>query len=146
VNPEENILKLNLSSFEVIALEGLPMDIRAVARMDDSTWVIAGGMIGGPQVSDFVWKLSFSNPSGLQNINTDMKLYPVPVDQVLKVETNKQIDFWSILDYSLQEIKYGVHQNAGALELELADLCSGVYWLRLHHPRGETTFKKFIKR
>jgi hypothetical protein len=146
VAPSGNILEWNLSEFEEIALEGLPMDIRAVARMNDSTWVIAGGMIGGPQVSDFVWKLSFSNPSGLHNLKTEMKLYPVPVDQVLKIETNKQIDFWSILDYSLQEIKYGVHQNAGALELELADLCDGVYWLRLHHPRGETTFKKFIKR
>lgn len=146
VNPEENILKWNRSSFEVIALEGLPMDIRAVARMDDSTWVIAGGMIGGPQVSDFVWKLTFSNPAGIRILKTDMKLFPIPVDEVFTIETKQLFNSWCILDNSLNEVKSGILQNTGSFELHLGDLCSGIYWLRLHHPTGETTFKKFIKR
>ncbi len=145
VNPEENILKWNLSSFEEIALSGLPMDIRAIARMNDSTWVIAGGLVAGPQVSDQVWKLSYSNPAGIGKTENHMKLYPVPVDEVLKLENVKLIDSWSILDNSLKEVKTGFSEQSGSLELYLGDLCRGIYWIRLHHPLGESTCKMFIK-
>jgi hypothetical protein len=74
-----------------------------------------------------------------------MKLYPVPVDEVLKLENVKLIDSWSILDNSLKEVKTGFSEQSGSLELYLGDLCRGIYWIRLHHPLGESTCKMFIK-
>lgn len=145
VSPEETILKWNLSEFESLELDGLPMDIRSIARINDTTWVIAGGLLSGPEVSNKVWKLSYSGISGINEIQSNLLLYPVPAQTILKIKSEKKIVSWNVSDFGMKEVLAGVNTSEEYLEIDTGFLNPGVYWIKLHHPKGEITFRKFIK-
>lgn len=146
VTPVGNILSWIDEEFIETELSDLPMDIRAIARMTDSTWIIAGGMLDGPVLSDMVWMMTFSSPASINDQDYTTQVYPNPVEAALVVKSKEQIIKWSILDVQHKDLKSGEGEKKYEIMLNLLDLPQGVYWLRTHHPKGKISFSKFIKK
>jgi hypothetical protein len=73
----------------------------------------------------------------------DLSIYPNPVNEVLKIETENNVDFVEIhslngkLVARFDELKNG--------SLNLSNIDSGAYLLKLVQPNGNYTVRKFNK-
>ncbi|MGE3801617.1 MAG: Kelch repeat-containing protein [Candidatus Kapaibacterium sp.] len=70
VEPSEQIVEFNPanSSWSVETLPRLPMDLRGLAKVDEQTFVLIGGMAAGQRVSSQVLRLSLDDKSGVESV------------------------------------------------------------------------------
>lgn len=142
VLPVENILSFNSQGIEEFPLSGLPMDIRDIAKINDSTWVIAGGLIAGPQTSDMVWLLSYDSPNSIESFNSDFKIYPNPSKGIIELEFERPYKTIEVFDSQLRMIKEEQSGFALSHTLEIEKL--GVYWIKVTYQDGSIRFHKVI--
>ena len=89
---------------------------------------------------------SFSLDCGTLGINDlelskNISLYPNPAQSQIQLNSNETIKFVSIIDTFGKTIKVNLTNTSG---INISDLSSGIYFLRIHTDKG-MTIKKFIK-
>lgn len=142
VLPVENILSFTPQGFEELPLAGLPMDIRDIAKINDSTWVIAGGLIAGPQTSDMVWLLSYENPNSIESLKSELKIYPNPSTGNVHLEFKKPCRTIEVFDTELRMVSKEPGNISLNYTLKIEKL--GVYWLKVIYEDGSLQFQKVI--
>jgi hypothetical protein len=142
VPPVGNILSFNSQGLQEFPLDGLPMDIRDIAKINDSNWIIAGGLVAGPETSDMVWLLNYDGPSSINSINSQFKIYPNPSNGNIEIKLEKPAKQLEILDSNLNIIKQiqGNAKLSSALKIE----ASGFYWIKVLYQDGSIRFEKLI--
>ncbi len=86
---------------------------------------------------------------GITNIetiepNSNIKLYPNPVNDFLFLETNEQIRCVEIYTVTAKQIKPIKNYNTNS-GIKVSNLEKGLYFLKITNSTGATTFKKFVK-
>lgn len=91
VEPLNRDLILNGSNtWEENKVSTLPMDLRGIARVNDTVQYIAGGMLADQEVSNKVFKLEWGTPASRKSPNTvSFQAYPSVFGEYLSVEISK---------------------------------------------------------
>lgn len=92
-----------------------------------------------------------SNPPSCLFLNTNethknitlVKVYPNPVSDVLKINTNKDFKDYEIIDVSGKIIS---KNQLSSKEISLSHLTAGNYFIKLKDQQGNVTLLKFIKK
>lgn len=93
-----------------------------------------------------------SNPPSCLNLNTNeakeknitlVKVYPNPVSDVLRINTNKDFKDYEILDTSGKII---FKNQLSSKEILISHLTTGNYFIKLKDQQGNVTLLKFIKK
>ena len=72
----------------------IPMDLRSIAKVNETTQYIIGGMLTGQDVTNKVFKLEWTNPDlGVESItpNQEFTLLKNPVKQTLEIESTSSV-------------------------------------------------------
>jgi Secretion system C-terminal sorting domain/Kelch motif len=122
----------------------LPMDLRGLAKMSDSSIVLVGGMEQNQQVSNAVLLLQ-RTPFGTSvkekiPFKQTVLIYPNPAHNKIKITTSVPIKKIRILNVQFQEVVSSTYSD----EIILTDLLPGIYYIELTNDLG-TIFKKIIK-
>ena len=119
------------------------MDLRGIADFGNTKYIV-GGMIGNQEVTNKVWKLEYVTVSLEEKTLLDVSIYPNPVANFVTLETSnsaiKNVSLYSkegklIAEYSINNTK---------TEIDLTNLSSGIYLLRIQTGTNSVT-KKIIK-
>ncbi|MDB9931800.1 T9SS type A sorting domain-containing protein [Flavobacteriales bacterium] len=130
-------------SYKFIYGDSLPMDLRGIADFGNTKYIV-GGMIGNQEVTNKVWKLEYVTVSLEEKTLLDVSIYPNPVANFVTLETSnsaiKNVSLYSkegklIAEYSINNTK---------TEIDLTNLSSGIYLLRIQTGTNSVT-KKIIK-
>jgi len=133
----ENLKELDDNSYPAI------MDLRGVAQIDETSFVVAGGMLADQVVSDRTVRI---NLNVLLDSNEDVevpniKIYPNPTDDFLRIESPDAnlIELYSIsgdLLYSEEIIRNST--------MDVSNFTSGVYLLSVTKKSGIQDTRKII--
>lgn len=85
----------------------------------------------------------FLNTNESQKNITLVKVYPNPVSDVLKINTNKDFKDYEIIDVSGKVI---FKNQLSSKEISLSHLTAGNYFIKLKDQQGNVTLLKFIKK
>ena len=89
------------------------------------------------------------NEDGIEEIKTSFNIYPNPVDDVLLIETNENINEIVIYDVRGSRVSMSTANSqwpmANSLQLSVSSLKPGIYFINIITDRGNIT-KKFIKK
>jgi hypothetical protein len=133
----------------------LPMDLRGIASVGDSTHYLAGGMLPNQQVSQQLLRLSWS-PVVLSNTSSSLvapleaglvwNLSPNPIETTTLISIEK---FTPKTTYSLNTIQ-GVQLQQGTIEidkqiLDFSEIQAGWYLLTIQNGTSCSTKKVFIQ-
>lgn len=120
----------------------LPMDLRGVAKINDSTLILAGGMKTDQRVSSEVLKLTLSNSAsvvkGFPGI-LQVDVFPNPFSDNITVE-GENIKKVSIFNSLMQPVLLTI--NSG--KIDTGSLSPGIYFLRMDL-KNKILLKKIIK-
>jgi len=144
VSPSGTILQWNYHDFDVVEFDDLPMDIRALAQVNDSTWIIAGGLTAGPLVSEMVWLLRYSTPMKIKELQQSLRVFPVPAHSKLNIELEKKVINLEILDKQLKVVLTVKNTQTNSFAIDISSLNAGFYWLKLEYSKGEIEFQRII--
>jgi hypothetical protein len=135
-------------------------DASSVKTTSDGGWIVTGySTFDGGDVTDnngstdfWILKLNGAitsiNPF-LSTNNLDLKLYPNPVENILKIDSLKIEEEWldlKIINLLGANTNFEVNlQNKNAVTLNISTLKSGLYFALLRRKNGKTTQIKFLK-
>lgn len=111
----------------------LPMDLRGIATLDDTTFVLLGGMEENQLVSDKTIKLTYSPSvvSGFQNNKSDpIETYPNPCGDQLFIKaltTLSQQSTFEVISHLGQRMELNMIDNY----LDVKHLTAGLYYLKI---------------
>jgi Secretion system C-terminal sorting domain len=122
-----------------------PMDLRGIAKMNDSVLFLTGGMESGQSVTNSAWRLErrpflFNGIHKNPNSTVDFSLFPNPSKGKIQVQSNDEI------------LQVRIYSSKGKLEfqllepgrnLSLSHLLPGLYHMELRTKRG-VGFQNFI--
>lgn len=80
----------------------------------------------------------------VKNLKNDIKIYPIPAKEFIQIESPEKIEFVKIYDTNgklLQSEKF----NENKITVNISDLVSGIYMLKITTKKGETA-KKVVKK
>ncbi len=130
----------------------IPMDLRGVASVNDSTKYLMGGMLNNQLVSNKIFRLTWKKElTSTQNINQQdiaITLSPNPVQQQLKIAFSKktttaiQIRLYNTKGQSVQNWK--APQGTDRLSVDLKELTTGLYFIQFANPSGLIKTEKII--
>ena len=146
VPPQGTALHLTDSNtWYVDTIPGLPMDLRGVAQASAREFYFMGGMIGNQQVSDQLLRLTWRNPIGISDIESDnsVTLYPNPVTDVLTIQSNEPNGLATV--YSIDGrilIQTSLHQETQ--QISVNQLPTGMYLLVVE-TKEQRVVERFIK-
>ena len=83
------------------------------------------------------------SPSVSELSRSSVTVYPNPTEEFIRVQKNERWDTYSILDVCGREVSFGSWSNAN--RIDVSDLLSGAYFLRLLNPDGRVSGGKFTK-
>jgi len=127
VSPSQNILSYSNQIDTVSSQINLPMDLRGIAKVNDNSFYILGGMNQGQQVSNAVLKISQVFSIGVEERNElqQQLFYPNPSKGL--VYTNSLLKEIEVFNVSGQKV--GNYLNQGGI-LNLSKLSDGFYFLK----------------
>lgn len=146
---EPNHRDLYLSRFnddtfnENVNSEPIPMDLRSIAKVNDTTQYLIGGMLSGQEVTNKVFKLQWTNNA------LEIESYKKP--EVFSIEQNPVINTLHIYsEHPLQLNLYTVlgerilriQKESGHSEYNIQSLNPGIYFIGESHK--ETELQKII--
>ena len=89
------------------------------------------------------------NEDGIEEIKTSFNIYPNPVDDILYIETNENINEIVIYDVRGCRVSKSTANSqwpmANSLQLSVSSLKPGIYFINIITEKGNIT-KKFIKK
>ena len=146
VAPTGRVTLLNANSGFLSQLEGqIPaiMDLRGVAKISESTFIIAGGMEANQVVTNKVFQINIDDLTAIvePNIATQL-IFPNPVSDVLRFSRAGNFSV-EILDSQGKTVlpKQAIHHQA----LNVKNLDSGIYFIRIFDKNKVIDFQKIIK-
>ena len=88
----------------------------------------------------------YNNITGIDdNIYNNISIYPNPVDDILSIETETQIDEIAIYDiYGRQALSQRVNKSTSQQVVDVANLKAGVYFIKIKTDK-ENIVKRFVK-
>ena len=85
-------------------------------------------------------------PDAIEEIETAIDIYPNPVQSELYIATELQVEEITIYDiYGRQAVRQQVNGSTSQQVVNVADLNSGVYFVKVSTDNGEIV-KRFVKR
>ena len=145
VEPLGEIRTFNVNSGNWTTAQPSPfsiMDLRGIAREDQDSWVIAGGITNNQTVSDQMWRITRatvgvdeSDPGNIRMINHNGQLIVSSGKSIIN-----QAELYAIT--GLQIILKPVHSDL--LSIDTQALNSGLYILRLQFQSGQVLSQKVV--
>jgi len=114
------------------------MDMRGVAKVSDSSFIICGGMTSGAEVTDAVYLVDVDFVTlGINELNeTSLKLWPVPAKDVIHIDGIKSQSNYEIIDSTGKLILSG-KLDSGKNTIDTSVLIPGTYILKVINKRTE---------
>lgn len=145
VEPLERILQFKSDDYHWDEGLGTPfkvMDLRGIAKISETEWIICGGMESGQQVSDKTYLLTYDPViGGLKESDwKTIEVYPNPVENELRFNIQSSSVNYQVIDLSGKLIKKG---NTTGM-VSVSELSTGVYLLMLEM-EGQYFRSKFEK-
>jgi hypothetical protein len=147
VEPLERILQFEKNWdmwFEGLGSPYGVMDLRGIAQVGPTSWIIAGGMEAGQVVTNKSFRIDFDPIVGSISERTlEVKLYPNPVVDILRLELNNQVQKFVIYNCAGAKVSEGVMVTGS---VDVSKLLSGSYLLLLLDDKGSVLQKgRFVK-
>ena len=141
VEPLERIMHYDPITFSWTISPNTPfsvMDMRGIAKVSDSSFIICGGMTNGAEVSDAVYliEIDFITLSIDDLDKTPLKLWPIPANEVLHIDGIKSKSNYEIMDSNGKLILSG-KLNTGKHNIDVSALISGTYIFKLISKKAE---------
>ena len=127
------------------------MDLRGVAKISDSEFVICGGMTADQEVTNKAFLISIDSSVGIElTKNSDFSVYPNPVKR------NQPINIRTINDHKIVGCKIYNNSsqlmlnseinncNGNNLEINQVGLKAGIYYLQLITQKGEVAWLDIV--
>ena len=148
VEPLERIMHYDPITFSWTLSEGTPynvMDMRGVAKVSDSSFIICGGMTTGAKVSDATYLIEVDFVTlGINELNkTALKLWPVPTNEVVHIDGIKSKSNYEIIDSTGKLVLSGILYS-GENSIDTSTLVAGSYVLKVISKKAEERIS-FIK-
>lgn len=121
----------------------LPMDLRGIAKLNDSTAYIAGGMASVQRVSSVIYKLSWGNRSATVSSIQPSKIlgYPNPFTNLIYIGPSNDSRYIALINAVGQTIPISLNtQN----QIDTRNVPSGCYHLFIKDKNG-SSFIQVIK-
>lgn len=130
VEPLDRILQYSSDTFLWDEGLGTPfqvMDLRGIAQISDTEWIICGGMTSGQEVSNRTFLITYDPIIGGVEEQDWMELnvYPNPVDSEIYIDAQFDNDLFKIVDLSGKLVKTGYTSN----RINVEDISAGYYLL-----------------
>ena len=141
VEPLERIMHYDPITFSWTLSEGSPfsvMDMRGVAKVSDSSFIICGGMTSGAEVADATYLIEIDFVTlGINELNkSSLKLWPVPANDVIHIDGIKSQSNYEIIDATGKLILSG-KLNSGKNSIDTSVLMTGTYILKVISKKAE---------
>lgn len=119
------------------------MDLRGIARIAPTKWIICGGMELGQVVSNKTYLLEYDPIiGGFAELNTlHFDLYPNPAKDILTLSHVATNNYYTIFSIQGETIKKGIVSSA---TISIAELAPGPYIMVLESEQGRVG-KRFVK-
>lgn len=106
------------------------MDMRGVAKVSDSSFIICGGMTSGAEVTDAAYLIDIDFLTlGIGELHkTAIKLWPVPARDVIYINGVKSQSSYEILDSTGKLVLSGTFRD-GENEINVSSILTGTYIL-----------------
>lgn len=118
------------------------MDLRGVAKIDENTFIIAGGMEQGQIVSNKTYRIVIDALTRTEEINTQFtEIFPNPTSDVFFVKGLEQFQL-NLFDIQGKLVLSGTYQ--GSEEIDIGHLETGVYSLRIISRDGKQDIQKLV--
>lgn len=130
VEPLDRILQLRSDTYGWDEGLGTPyqvMDLRGIAQISDTEWIICGGMTSGQEVSNRTYLITYDPVVGgvMEEEWVELQVSPNPVETILNFETVMNNQPYQIIDLSGKLIKKGYASSS----INVEELSRGVYLL-----------------
>ena len=141
VEPLERIMHYDPIMLSWTISEGTPynvMDMRGVAKVSESSFIICGGMTTGAEVTDAVYLIDVDFVTlGINEITkSDLILWPVPAINVVHIGGIKSKSNFEIMDAAGKLILSGTF-NADENSIDISALMAGTYILKVINKEAE---------
>jgi len=142
VSPSNKSRRLT-SIWDFDITNNLPMDLRGVAKINDSTIIIVGGMNSNQLVTNQVLKLknisSASTAMYERKNNFELNVFPNPVTDRLYLHIDKNA---IVTILNAQSTVLSIHKNTKSVDMSMWQ--AGVYFIKVEH-QNSIMIKKIIK-
>jgi len=117
------------------------MDLRGIAREDEDSWVIAGGITNNREVSDEMWRITRATVNTSDRVNFDSKVF-LQGDRirVSSKETIVQARLFTVSGVPISTLS--VHSNQ--FSMQVASISTGMYILELISKTGQIQSHKLM--
>lgn len=109
------------------------MDLRGVGKIDENTFLIAGGMINNQQVTNKVYKLTIDRLTSARELNSpksiDLVPTPNPAQQSIRFDLPLNVYQFEIFNSNGTVVQSGGFDGQSALTLKSG--LQGAYWIRI---------------
>jgi len=109
------------------------MDLRGIAKITPSSWVLAGGMDNTQNVTDYVYLIKIIDPpanTNELNLLNPFSVYPIPSMDQLFIEGKTPIHSLEIFDNLGRNLSSKI--DFAQTYLDISNLDSGKYWLKIN--------------
>ncbi len=148
VEPLERILQFKNDTYLYDEGLGTPfgiMDLRGVARISETEWIICGGMESGQTVTNRTFKIEIDPiVAEVKDLIKGLKVYPNPAMDFIFLDTHHHGDAFSIIDLLGRDLLSGkIISNS----IDISKIQSGIYFFVVKNKNGDILSKtKFEKR
>ena len=146
VEPLERILQFKNDTYLYDEGLGTPfgiMDLRGVAQISETEWIICGGMESSQSVTNRTFKIEIDPVvAGIAGELKSMMIFPNPVVDVVSFPKKNIGDNYNVIDLQGRVVVSG---KLTTNSLNLSNLKSGIYFLVIHGVAKEQSIAKFEK-
>jgi ELWxxDGT repeat protein len=91
-----------------------------------------------------LWRLNFSSLANSNFSNNEIQIYPNPTSDYLNINTSDNIKAVTVFDFlGKQVLTQSIFANQ--TQIDLIDLISGIYFVKIESENGKSEIKKIIK-
>ncbi len=129
------------------AAEGIPMDLRGIASINDTLKFIAGGMLENQHVTNKIFKLEWLNISTatVDISQIDVDVFPNPFEDTISFLVNKSTDKIDRIDCMDNNGKIFQQITNKPINIQTSSWSPGMYYLKIHIG-NKNILKKVIKK
>lgn len=116
---------------EYMNSDPIPMDLRSIAKVNDTTQYIIGGMLSGQEVTNKIFKLEWTNPNlsiTHSNVKPTFTIEKNPVHSKLHLYTEQALNLF-IYNISGQRIQT-LNTQQGYQHIDISHIPNGIYFIR----------------
>jgi hypothetical protein len=131
VEPLERIMHYDPTNFSWTLSEGSPfsvMDMRGIAKVSDSSFIICSGMTSGAEVNDATYLVEIDFVTlGIDELKKSaLRIWPIPASEVIHIRGIDSNSNYKIIN-SIGKLVLSGKLNAGESSIDISSLLSGTY-------------------